>query len=179
MSGGIRRTKLDIIFSTLIRERAEWSCQFPGCGRLFHEGETAGLDCSHIEGRRKRSVRWHPDNALAMCKYHHRYLGENPLMHADLVSKLLGSERFIELKRRAHSLVNFTPRQIEGLYQHYVAEYARMALARKNGRLGRIDFSWPDPIPECEPRGRKKAKKPSKFKRKLNGKVVPRDQEAA
>lgn len=171
---GIKRTKLDIIYSTLVRERAEWSCEFPGCGKLFPEGETAGLDCSHIEGRRARATRWYPDNAMAMCKFHHRYLGENPLFHADLVRKNLGDQKYIELKRRAHSIGKFTPRQIEGLYQHYVGEYARMAQARANGRLGRIEFQWPYPIPEAAPRKRAKAKKVSKHVRKIGGAVVLR-----
>lgn len=167
----MKRSKLDIIFSDLVRERAEWSCEFPGCNKLFPEGETAGLDCSHIEGRRARGTRWHPDNAMAMCKFHHRYLGENPLFHADLVRKNLGEQRYVELKRRAHGINKFTARQLEGLYQHYLDEYARMAQARVNGRLGRIDFSWPEVLPEAEPRKRK-AKKPSLAgpKKKIPGK---------
>ena len=170
----ILTTKLDGAFSKCIRLRANWTCEFPGCGKFFPEGETGGLDCSHVEGRRSRSVRWFPDNAFAMCKYHHRFLGENPLLHSELALRALGVKRFSELKEMAHSPRKFTPRELEGLYQFYLAELKRMRLARENGRLGRIEFEFPNPIPEAAPRKKAKKKEPSKFKRKLDGTVVER-----
>jgi hypothetical protein len=69
----------------------------------------------------------------------------------------------------------FTPRERAGLLKFYRGELQRIKTARENGRVGRIEFEWPDPIPEGEPRAKKKKPK-SKFKKKLNGEVVLRSQ---
>jgi hypothetical protein len=168
---GIRRDKLDAIFSALIRERANQLCESTGrCGSEVQ------LECCHIVGRRNKAVRWHPLNALSLCHSQHRYFTENPLAYSIFVERKIGKTGVAELNNLACQASHWTPRQLEGLYKHYCNEYARLVNARENGRLGRIEFVWPDPMPEATPRAKaKKAKAKSKFKRKVNGKTVRRD----
>jgi len=191
----IRRDKLDAIFSALIRERANQLCESTGrCGSEVQ------LECAHIVGRRNKAVRWHPLNAFSLCHSEHRRFTENPLEFAAFVRSKLGDAGLCALNQMARWPAHWTPRQLEGLYKHYCNEYARMADARLNGgRIGRIDFIWPDPMPEAEPKKRKtnrpknrpsegkksslakpKKKIPAKpfskkFKKKINGQTVKRD----
>lgn len=164
----IRRDRLDKIFSDLVRERAGWRCEYSGTGPDSH------LECAHIYGRRKKSVRWHPLNAVCLSHAMHRYFTENPMAFANWLRSRMDPDTVHALAKLANTPRKFTPRQIEGLYHHYLAEFARLEQARSAGRGGRIEFMFPDPIPEAEPRKRKRAKKVSKFKRKVNGSVVLR-----
>lgn len=166
---GIKRDKLDAIFSDLVRERAGWRCEYSGAGPDSH------LECAHIYGRRRRSTRWHPMNAVCLSSASHRYFTENPLAFTNWLKAKFGIDYLHTLAEIAAPVAKFNARQIEGLYRHYLAEFARMELARQNGRGGRIEFSWPDPIIEVEPRKRKpKAKRQSKYVRKVGGGVVLR-----
>lgn len=166
----ISRSKLDIVFSLLVRERAGNRCEASG-----ESGETCQLECCHVEGRRSRSTRWHPDNAFCLSHAMHLYYTENPISWAEWVRRQLGEERYYANLRRAHSPREFTPRELEGLYQHYKEELKLMREMRADGAIGQIPFRWPDPIPEAAPRKRITRKRRSKFKRKVDGTVVPRE----
>ena len=50
---GIRRDKYDELFSYLVRERADFTCEY--CNRSFRH-DPHGLHCSHLFGRRAQSV---------------------------------------------------------------------------------------------------------------------------
>lgn len=165
----IARSKLDIVFSLLVRERAGNVCEASGA-----TARECQLECCHVEGRRNRSTRWHPDNAFCLSHAMHLYYTENPISWAEWVRRKLGEERYHANLRLAHSPRKFTPREIEGLYRHYQSELKRLRVARSNGRTGRIEFIYPDPIPESQPRARAKKRKPSKWRRKVNGQTVPR-----
>lgn len=93
----IRIDKTDMIFSKFIRLRAGGICEY--CGKLKI------LQCSHFHGRRKRSTRYDPDNACALCFSCHQHLGENPYEHTEFFKKRLGSERFELLNIRANMIV--------------------------------------------------------------------------
>ncbi len=89
----IKIDRLDVLFSRFVRLRAGGICEY--CG------EPKRLECSHFHGRRKRSVRWDPDNACGVCFTCHQYLGSNPYAHTEFFKKRLGSERFEALNIRA------------------------------------------------------------------------------
>ncbi len=101
----IRIDKLDVLFSRFIRLRAGGKCEY--CGRK------AKLQCSHFHGRRKRSVRYDPDNACALCFYCHLYMGENPNIHTEWFGERLGSERFEQLHIRAEMIVKLDKEAIK------------------------------------------------------------------
>ena len=170
---GIKRDALDAVFSDCVRERANWRCEYTGAGPDSH------LECAHIYGRRKKSVRWHPMNAVCLSHASHMMFTENPILFAQWCHAKFGPDAMYELAKLAAAPRKFSSRELAGLRIHYCSELARMELARQNGRGGRIEFMWPDPIPEATPRKRKNVKKRSKFKRKVSGEVVLREPEAA
>jgi len=95
----IRITALDKKFSLFIRERAHWSCE--RCFKVYHP-PTKALQCSHFHGRRKKSVRFDPDNCMALCMACHQYFGENPLEHVAWMKNKLGARKFDALTLRAN-----------------------------------------------------------------------------
>ena len=138
---GLKRTKLDIVFSNLIRERAEWKCE--RCKKYYPEGHRQGLDCSHFYGRRHRSTRWHPDNAFAHCRGCHQYLGSNPAIFNAWALKQLGDTRYDWLLRRHNEVVKYTKADLEEFYQHLIAQHKYMLRRRKEGEKGWLDFvAW-------------------------------------
>lgn len=50
----LKRDKFDDVFSQLVRERTDWSCDY--CGRTFHH-ERQKLHCSHFKSRRHKANR--------------------------------------------------------------------------------------------------------------------------
>ncbi len=92
----VRIDPLDKLFSYFIRLRAENHCEY--CGKFK---DIRNLQCSHFHSRRKRSVRYDPDNACALDFSCHQYLGSNPYAHTEWFKKRLGSERFEQLNIRA------------------------------------------------------------------------------
>ena len=92
----IRTSPLDRLFSHYIRLRDKGICQ--RCG-------TAGsLQTSHFHGRAKQSVRYDPDNAVALCFGCHQHLGSHPAEHVAFMLKRLGQERYDMLEHRARQV---------------------------------------------------------------------------
>lgn len=114
----IRIDKRDQIFSKIIRLRARWCCE--KCGRFFPKGH--GLQCAHIFGRRHRSTRFHPDNAVALCYTDHMYFTENPTLFTAWVKSYLGDVRYEELEARHRQIVKRTKTELEELYRHLKAQ---------------------------------------------------------
>ena len=136
-----RRDKLDVMFSKLVRERANWTCEF--CHKHVPEESSARLDCSHFFSRRKASTRWHPDNAAAHCFTCHQTLGENPVVFEAWITGHLGKERRQEIWRLASTIRKFTKADREDIYREMKLEYARLRLERDKGYVGRLEFSLP------------------------------------
>lgn len=94
----LKRTEADQLFSKYIRERSDWFCEkcFMDC-----KDNKGYLDCSHYHSRAKRSVRFDPMNAAALCKKCHDYMGKNPREHEAFFLKRLGRNSFQLLELRA------------------------------------------------------------------------------
>ena len=94
----IRRDPLDKLFSNYIRLRDKLTCQ--RCGRVFPK-LTGGLHCAHYHKRRKQSVRFDPDNAVAFCFGCHTFMDENfDDYFTPFMIRRLGQERFDMLAGR-------------------------------------------------------------------------------
>lgn len=96
---GIKITPADSSFSKCIRKRAHWRCE--RCGAAYTPSCT-GLHCSHFHGRANWAVRFHPDNASALCMGCHSYFGANPHEHKEFFLTRLGDGMYqilLELKR--------------------------------------------------------------------------------
>ncbi|WP_265524641.1 hypothetical protein [Providencia rustigianii] len=137
----LKRDKLDIVFSQLVRERANYVCDY--CGRQFRH-EPSKLHCSHFKSRRHKSTRYHPFNAFAHCVGCHRKLGEDPHefnAHAVITYSEMTIDR---VARLAGTSVKLKPWQMDELYQHMKNELKRMQELRAEGFMGRIEFTLPD-----------------------------------
>ena len=133
----IRRNKLDIVFSNLIRERANWYCEV--CCTNFRYGGGM-LDCAHIMGRRSVATRWHPLNAVSMCRSDHLFFTEHPFDFADWCRGHFGGDVVSELQRVANTPVKWTKKDREEIYQHYKRELKRLEEKRANGYMLKIDI---------------------------------------
>jgi hypothetical protein len=171
MSGGIKRDSLDAVFSDLVRERAGYKSEYTGST----DGQ---MQCCHIYSRKYRSARWHPMNAVCLTASEHARFTDQPVTFSQWLHTKFGADYLYKLAMIVHKPRKFTPRERAGLLKHYKAELERMQKAREAGREGRIDFLWPDPIPESQPRKRSTKKKQTKFKRKVSGQVVLREKAA-
>lgn len=96
---GIKRTKADALFSDYIRLRDDYTCQ-----RCFkqYEGKQKGIQCSHFHGRGKRSVRFDPENALALCAGCHSRFTAYPDEHVEWFKRRIGPVKYELLSNRAN-----------------------------------------------------------------------------
>ena len=134
----MRRDPLDAVFSSLVRERADWNCEV--CGLNFRSNPI-GLHASHCFGRIRRSVRWDPDNAAAHCAADHLRLGASPLDMSEWFLDHLGEDRTAALRIRAGKPIKLSKPQKADLLAHYRSELKRLKALRDEGRRGRIEFS--------------------------------------
>lgn len=137
---GIKRNPADDSFSKCVRERANWMCE--RCSKKYPEN-SSGLHCSHNFSRRHRTVRWHGDNALALCFACHQWFGGNPYESGRWLEKMLGETRLemlIDAKNGKHKVPKAEEKDIA---KHYREQLKIMQAKRKNGEMGRIEFeSW-------------------------------------
>lgn len=119
---GVKREACDDWFSKSVRHRDQHRCQF-----CFAEG----TDCAHIFGRAKKSVRWSMDNAITLCRYHHRWFTANPVAFTDWLTKTLGHGHMDLLREKANAILKTNKILRKEISDHYRAEY-RKALADPN-----------------------------------------------
>jgi len=129
----VKRDKVDIVFSNLVRERANHTCEC--CGR---QGR---MEASHFYGRRDRKLRWHPDNASCLCHTCHRRFTENPNEHVAWYETLVGSGVMDMLRERHNdNRIKYSKVDLEDIYKHLKSEYAKMLEVRADGYNGRLEF---------------------------------------
>ncbi len=134
----MKRDKFDILMSELIRERADWTCE--RCNHYYPAGCRGGLEHSHIWGRARHSVRWFPDNGLALCTGCHRFVGSNPDEHKMLARTALGEKRDAALRLRANTPRRWKPWEKVELYTQMKAALKDMQERRAMGHVGRLEF---------------------------------------
>lgn len=132
-----RRNKLDILFSKLVRERDDYTCQHTGINRRAEPGR---LDCAHIFSCRHVATRWHPQNAVALTKASHMHFTGEPFEWADWCVEQWGESFIDELRFVAHKPVKWPKKLREEIYQHYKGELKRIEGLRAEGVTGRIEI---------------------------------------
>ena len=135
---GIKRDKYDKVFSDLVRERSNWTCEC--CGKHFPEGRRQGLHCSHVYSRRHQATRYLGLNAFAHCYSCHQQLGGSPIEFTAWVRNQLGDGAFDRLREAHNTVVKRTKAEKEELYAHLKEELKKIQEKRKNGETGYIDF---------------------------------------
>jgi hypothetical protein len=132
----IKKKKLDIVFSQLVRERANFLCQ--GCG-AYKRLEQATLDCAHIMSRRSLGLRFHPRNAVSLCRGCHMFYTERPFDWNDWCIDHFGADFIAELRLVSNQTVKWSKPVREEIYKFYKEELKSMQEKRKHTEL-MIDF---------------------------------------
>lgn len=102
----IKIDHLDKLFSSYIRKRAKGYCEF--CGKFYGEER---LQCCHFHGRRMKSVRYDPDNAIAADFHCHQHLDSEPLEKVEFWKKRLGEDKFDMLNSRARTPARYLDKE--------------------------------------------------------------------
>ncbi len=133
----VKRKKLDITFSFLVRERANWYCQACCTNKRMNP---QSLDCAHIFSRRNLATRYHPKNAVALCRSCHMFYTEHPFDWCEWVKDEFGEKPIAKLRLLSNTTVKWTSKQKEEIYQHYKKELTKMELLRMDTQE-MIDFT--------------------------------------
>ncbi len=112
----------DRAFSDAIRWRDNYTCRF--CGRIGTD--IATVDCAHIVGRREKITRWDCDNALTLCREHHRHFTDHPAEFRDWIVQVRGQPYVDELDRKRRMVLKCNQARISEVAQHYRRELRRM-----------------------------------------------------
>ena len=103
----IKISQLDRFFSRYIRARDGWTCV--RCGRRYPE-QSQGLHCAHIFSRAKKSVRFYPDNATALCFPCHTWSDQHTTEKHTWWRARIGEDRWAKL------LLNMSvPAKVDGV----------------------------------------------------------------
>ena len=139
----IKRDKRDALFSELVRERAGWVCE--RCGK---QPERRLLQCAHIFGRRHRSTRWHPANAVCLCFGCHRYFTENPIEFAAWCRNRgrYASAEVERMRRLSQVVAAFKKHDLAGIQADLKTALVLMKRFRARAVAGRIEFLAPQTI---------------------------------
>ena len=126
----IKISKLDKLFSDLIRRRDDWRCR--KCKRQ-HDSEDSysrmGLHCSHFFGRSNKGTRFDPLNCLSLCMGCHLYFHAHPIEHTEWFKSQITEKEFDELNRKARAAVKIDLEEIrEWIKQELKLLEAREAL---------------------------------------------------
>ncbi len=133
----VKRKKLDIVFSQLVRERANFICQ--NCC-ICKRYEQSTLDCAHIMSRRSLALRYHPKNAVSLCRSCHMFFTEHPFDWADWCRDHFGDDLVAELRLVSNKPVKWTKVQREEIYKFYKEKLVEMQVQRTMGLQEMVEF---------------------------------------
>ena len=133
----IKISPADSAFSKCVRERNDWTCE--RCHKQYDKGST-GLHCSHIFGRRARTIRWCGDNAQALCFSCHQWFGGNPLDATQWLTETLGQGHIDLLREKRENIVKVSKLEEKDIAKHYREELKTLEKKRAEGVTGRIEF---------------------------------------
>lgn len=114
----IKRDAADKWFSDVVRKKANSSCE--------HCGTTGRMECAHIWGRARKSVRWSLDNAISLCHYCHRDFTANPVKFTEWVTSHLGQGHMDILHEKQMVLMKTTKLLRKDISTHYRLEFRKM-----------------------------------------------------
>ena len=117
-------TTPDSWFSKCVRKAANWQCY--RCGAQ-HDSSSMGLHCSHIFGRRHRTIRWCKDNVQSLCASCHNWFGENPADSGQWLLQDLGEGHLALLREKRDSKVKVPKTEEKLISKHYREQFKQMA----------------------------------------------------
>ncbi len=135
--------RADIVFSQLIRERADYRCEV--C-RGFFRHDPSALHCSHLVAGRRFSIRWRPLAAAAHCWKCHSHLEHNRNKMKAWAKAHLGDAEFMALEILRNRSVQIKRHDHKEIIANLKASLKHMKAQREAGETGRLEFD--DPYPE-------------------------------
>ncbi len=137
----IKRTPLDAILSDLVRERADWTCEY--CSAEFPERKGRGLHASHYIGRSNMSTRYDPDNLFSLCASCHRKLSDDHDEHYQFAYRSLGEVRYEVLRANKQKIKRYRKAELREMLAHYKEQQVILEGQRMAGEIGRLEFvAW-------------------------------------
>lgn len=129
---GFTRNAADAAFSDYIRARAGYKCE--KCGTQY-EAKGTGLQCSHNYSRRHHNIRYHPDNALALCHHCHNYWYSKDIPEAArFLEAKIGKDGIAELERlKAQPNRKHSAAELDEIAEHYRAQTAALSRQKTAG----------------------------------------------
>jgi len=126
-NGGVMKIDpLDILFSEFIRKQAiklAGGCQRCGSPKYDIQKENGSiypawkqLQCAHLTGRWRESIRWDEENAVGTCGGCHLVLDRDHLEKENFIIKHLGQEKYDLLKARARQTYPKPDKKLLTLY---------------------------------------------------------------
>ena len=132
----ISRSGADDAFSLAIRLRANCTCE--RCGAVYVHNNMKELHCSHNYGRENKQVRFHPDNAFALCQDCHRWFARSKVESTQWYQAKLGQEKMQGLLlQMAKKDVPFNEEKIKAYYR---LVYRQLLAMRQEGEQGYLPF---------------------------------------
>ncbi len=111
-----QKKDLDKLFSLVIRERDDYTCQ--KCGT-----QNKHVQCAHIFSRSNLSVRWELDNGITLCYYCHlNWAHRNPVEFTEWAEDYLGLDKWDTLKVLRNVKSNIDYKQKKQELQNYIKE---------------------------------------------------------
>ena len=117
-------SQADTWFSKCVRHSKNWTCE--KCGKEYSHDNGRGLDCSHIFGRKARSVRWAKENAFSLCMGCHRWWHENPTESGIWARMVIGDGAYDLLSEKKEQIVKVSKLEEKEIAKHYKKEYEHM-----------------------------------------------------
>lgn len=101
--------ELDRLCGDLVKRLAGYRCERCGTSYPTRQGEHGrvlceGLEWCHVISRRRRHVRWEPDNTFAACEACHDHLDQHPRAKTAFAIARVGQARFDELRTLSHAV---------------------------------------------------------------------------
>lgn len=132
--------KTDDLFSKLVRERSDYSCDY--CNRNFRH-EPGQLHCSHLFGRARQAVRIYPLNSFSHCFECHPYFEQRPDFFKKWAVHQMGQSCFLVVERLSNVENLLNHEDLALIHQHFMEELIRLQDMRAEGAVGRLEFTWP------------------------------------
>lgn len=101
--------EIDRLCGNLVKRLADYRCERCGTSYPWRQGEHGsvvcdGLEWCHVITRRRRHVRWEPDNTFAACQSCHDYLDGHPKEKTAFAIARIGQARYDELRAQSRQV---------------------------------------------------------------------------
>lgn len=126
-----KRDKRDVLFSIMIRERDNHTCQF--CGKT---NQTNQIQNSHFWKRGDKATRFDPENCDALCaSCHDKHEGCKQGFYREWKLKQLGTRRYNALEKRARSIKKYGEYEKTILYDILKSQYKNERHLKPNWKV--------------------------------------------